>query len=85
MSYRIVFTLRAAKQLAEVAPPLQKRIAARIDALAKEPRPRNAKKLTDSDGLYRIRVGDYRVTYQVADDIVLVTIIRIGHRREVYR
>ena len=85
MSYRVEFTPRAAKELAAVPPPFQKRIALRIDALAAEPRPRSAKKLAGSDDLYRIRVGDYRVIYQVADRVVLVTVIRIGHRRDIYR
>jgi len=85
VSYRIELTARAAKQLEELSEPLRKKIAARIDALAKEPRPVNSKKLTDSDDLYRIRVGDYRVIYQVEHRMVLVTVIRVGHRRDVYR
>ena len=48
-------------------------------------RPPGVQTLTNSDNLYRIRVGDYRVIYQVEKRLVLVTVIRIGHRRDVYR
>ncbi|WP_414625276.1 type II toxin-antitoxin system RelE family toxin [Calothrix sp. CCY 0018] len=49
-----------------------------------EPRPNEVKKLQDDD-LYRIRVGDYRIVYQIDDDIVLVSVVKVKHRREVYR
>jgi mRNA interferase RelE/StbE len=83
--YRIEITTQAAKQLAALEPLTMKRVAARIDALAVEPRPPSARKLATKEGFYRIRVGDYRVIYQVADRRILVTIIRIGHRRDAYR
>ena len=85
MAYRIELTPQAAKQLATLERQTLKRIAARIDALAGDPRPANARKLSAKEGLYRIRVGDYRVIYRIVDRMVLVTIIRIGHRRDVYR
>ena len=85
MAYRIELTPQAAKQLASLERQTLKRIAARIDALAEDPRPASARKLSAKEGLYRIRVGDYRVIYRIVDRIVLVTIIRIGHRRDVYR
>jgi mRNA interferase RelE/StbE len=53
--------------------------------LAQDPRPRGAKKLSDEDRLYRIRVGDYRVVYQINDDILFVLVVRIGGRGDVYR
>jgi mRNA interferase RelE/StbE len=59
--------------------------AVRIDALALDPRPPASKKLPGGEDLYRIRVGDYRVIYQVQARIVVVTVIRIGHRRDIYR
>jgi mRNA interferase RelE/StbE len=85
VAYRIELTSRAARQFAELEAPLQKRIGARIDALAKDPRPPSSRKLVGSDDLYRIRVGDYRVIYRIEDRVVLITVIRIGHRRDVYR
>lgn len=85
MAYRIELTPQAAKQLESLDRTTLKRVAARIDALADDPRPAGARKLAPRDNLYRIRVGDYRVIYRVLDRLILVTIIRIGHRRDVYR
>jgi mRNA interferase RelE/StbE len=61
------------------------RVAAAIGALAAGPRPSGCKKLAGNTDYYRIRVGDYRVLYEVRDREVLVLVIKIGHRREVYR
>ena len=85
MAYRIELTTQATKQVAALDRLTLKRVAARIDALADEPRPPGARKLTANDNLYRIRVGDFRVIYRVLDRLILVTIIRIGHRRAIYR
>jgi mRNA interferase RelE/StbE len=60
-------------------------IADVISALADEPRPDGVKKLTGSTSSYRARVGDYRILYTIEDSVVLITIIKIGHRRDVYR
>ena len=56
-----------------------------MDALAANPRPRGVKKLTGLDDLYRIRVADYRIVYQIQDDRLIVLVVRIGHRKDVYR
>ena len=56
-----------------------------IDALATTPRPRGASALQGQPGFLRIRVGDYRIIYQVQDDLLTVLILRVAHRREVYR
>jgi mRNA interferase RelE/StbE len=61
------------------------RIASRIEALAENPHPQGTKKIEGEDDLYRLRVGDYRILYQVETKVLLVLIIGIGHRREVYR
>ena len=58
---------------------------ARIEALGTDPRPRGRQELSASDDLYRIRSGDYRIIYQVQDDRLVVLVIRVGHRRDVYR
>lgn len=60
------------------------RIQTKVDELAIEPRPNGVKKLAN-DELYRIRVGYYRIIYQIQDDILLVNIVKIKHCREVYR
>jgi mRNA interferase RelE/StbE len=60
-------------------------VDAKILALGQNPRPQGAKKLRDRDNLLRVRVGDYRILYRVEDDRLVVLVVRIGHRREVYR
>lgn len=56
-----------------------------IDGLQTNPRPANAKALQGDDSILRIRVGDYRILYTIEDRALVVLVIRIGHRREVYR
>ncbi len=56
-----------------------------MDGLAVNPRPKGVKKLSGLDDLYRIRVGDYRIVYQIHDDRLIVLVVRIGHRKDVYR
>ena len=62
-----------------------RRIDAKILTLAHAPRPAEAVKLKGADALYRVRVGEYRIVYEVQDDVVVIVIVRAGHRREVYR
>jgi mRNA interferase RelE/StbE len=80
-----VFVTRSArKELAEVPPRDRERILARIGALAKDPRPSGCEKLSLQDK-YRIRRGNYRIVYTVQDAGVTVWIVKVGHRRDVYR
>jgi mRNA interferase RelE/StbE len=81
--YTIELTSRALKDLQRLPQSVRVRIGNRIDALANEPRPRGTVKLAGD--LYRIRVGTYRILYQVDDNASVVTIARIRHRREAYR
>jgi mRNA interferase RelE/StbE len=85
MTYRIEFTPKAERQFRALPVSVQRRLRKRIDRLAAHPRPRGVEKLEGGEGLLRIRVGSYRVIYVVEDDRLLVLVIRIGHRREVYR
>ena len=82
--YRVEIEASAQKALAAVPKPSQRRIAAKIDGLAENPRPTGCKKLTGEDA-YRVRVGDYRIVYTVNDRTLVVVVVKIGHRREVYR
>jgi mRNA interferase RelE/StbE len=85
MAYYIVFT-RAAKKGLEVIPKKsQERIINAIEELADNPRPSGVKILQGEDGLFRIRVGNYRIIYQIQDQILEVVIIRIGDRKDIYR
>lgn len=64
---------------------LQYRIQPKIDELSIEPRPNGVKKLQGEENTYRIRVGDYRVIYDILDDVLLVNVIDVGHRSKVYK
>lgn len=83
-NYRIVITRSAAKELEDVPRKDREKIVSKIQALASEPRPVGSEKLA-GDEKYRIRHGNYRVLYQIDDGAVVVTVIRVAHRREVYR
>jgi mRNA interferase RelE/StbE len=83
--YAVQILPRAARELAAVPLDDRQRIDARIHALAGNPRPPGVEKLAGEEALYRVRVGDYRVVYSIQDAVLLVLVVRIGHRGEVYR
>lgn len=85
--YRIDIAPAAKRQLASLSEEARRRIRATIDRLELDPRPRGAVRLvgTSPEPRWRIRVGDYRVVYEIHDAALLVLVIRIGHRSEVYR
>ena len=83
--YRIDIDRRAVKALRKTPPHVRARLTEAIDALADEPRPHGLKTLDASKKLYRLRVGGYRVVYQVRDRQLVVLIVRVADRKEVYR
>ena len=83
--YQLEVKERAAKELSRLRPDIGRRLLQSIESLASDPRPKHSHKLSESESSYRLRVGEYRVLYQVDDEAKLVTIFKIGHRREVYR
>jgi len=83
-SYRVFIKPSAAKELEGVPLRDRRRLVARIGRLASDPRPGGCEKLTGAER-YRIRLGAWRVLYTIEDDVVRVVVVRIGHRREVYR
>ncbi len=85
MPYSIEVKPAAYRTLAKLEKDSQTRVAGKIEKLAGNPRPQGAEKLREMANLYRIRMGDYGIIYQIQDDIPLVLIIQIGHRREIYR
>jgi mRNA interferase RelE/StbE len=85
VAYRIEVKRSAADALARIPQPHHRRIARKIDQLADNPRPAGATALKGVLSLYRIRVGEYRVIYQVQDAALLVLVVRIGSRGDVYR
>ncbi|MDR2703700.1 MAG: type II toxin-antitoxin system RelE/ParE family toxin [Cellulomonadaceae bacterium] len=81
--YEVEFTKAAARQVLKLPNPTQNRIIEAIENLANSPRPRGCKKLVGEEA-WRIRVGDYRVIYEIEDKKLSVTVVRAGHRREIY-
>lgn len=84
MSYRVEFTTAAARQIKKLPRPARDRILDAIEDLAEDPRPHGAKKLVGEQTAWRIRLGEYRVIYDVFDAELTVTVVRAAHRREVY-
>lgn len=83
--YRVVISATAALQIRKLDANVRGRLVARLDALARDPRPPGSVELKGAVGLRRIRVGDWRVVYQIHDAHLEVLVVRVGHRREVYR
>jgi mRNA interferase RelE/StbE len=85
LGYTIQFKPAALRQLEKLPRNLQKRIASRIEALHDDPFPSGCKKLFGESDTWRVRIGNYRVIYRVHRDVLLILVITIGHRRDVYR
>ena len=83
--YRILLERTAEKDLARLSSEIHDRVIVAIQALATNPRPPGCRKLAGSKHDWRIRVSDYRVVYEIADEIRIVRVNRVRHRREVYR
>lgn len=82
--YRIVLTSTAEKELSRLPNQMVARIFPKIELLAKDPRPHGCVKLSAGRDEWRIRVGDYRVIYSIDDEVQVVDVTRIAHRRDVY-
>lgn len=85
MAYRVEFARPAEREFERLPPQVRARLLPRIDALAADPRPPGVVRLIGDRELYRIRVGDYRVIYTIEDDVLLVLVVSVGHRSDVYR
>jgi mRNA interferase RelE/StbE len=84
--YALEFTPKALRALRKIDRPVVEQIRAATEALRDEPRPAGVKMLTGMHGVLRIRVaGDYRVLYTVNDDRLIVLVVDVGHRRQIYR
>ena len=84
MTYRVELRPAAVRALRKIDPRDRGRVHGAIALLAQDPRPPGARALTGRPGL-RVRVGDYRILYLVQEDVLLIVVVTIGHRREVYR
>ncbi len=85
MKYAVRLDSRARKTLDRLPGDVYGRIIRKLKAIEDDPRPPGVEKLTGMEDLYRVRVGDWRIVYAIRDRELLIIVIRIGHRREVYR
>jgi mRNA interferase RelE/StbE len=83
--YRVLLERAAEKDLKRLSSEIHDRVITAIRGLASDPRPSGCRKLSGSKHDWRIRVGDYRVVYEIADEIRIVRVNRVRHRRDVYR
>jgi mRNA interferase RelE/StbE len=82
--YEVLIPRRVRRRLARLPESVYERVLAALKSLEEEPRPRGSLKMTNRDE-WRVRVGDYRIVYNVDDEQRLVTILQVGHRRDIYR
>lgn len=85
MAYSVTFTKASKRQFDTLPQPAKQRLGSAIEQLTHDPRPAGAIKLSGKDALYRVRGGDYRAIYQIQDKRLLILVVKVGHRREVYR
>ena len=83
-NYKVEIKRSAAKELEQLPPKERARVVTRIQTLATDPRPPGAEKLSGQER-YRVRQGNYRILYEIHDALVVVIVVKIGHRRDVYR
>jgi mRNA interferase RelE/StbE len=85
MTYRIELTPAAARQLRKLDPQARRRIQAAVELLGANPRPPGANKPVGGEGEWRVRTGEYRIIYEIQDQVLLVLVLAVGHRGGVYR
>ncbi len=83
--YQIQFSKKAQKRFKALPKSIQQRLIVQINLLPHNPRPLDCKKMKGVRDLFRLRVGDYRVIYAVQDELLLILVVEVGHRREIYR
>lgn len=83
--YRISYKKSVDKDLRKLSSSVRKQIVIKIQSLAVDPKPSGVTKLRDSTNLFRVRHSDYRIIYQIKDKELVILIVKVGHRREVYR
>ena len=85
MAYTVQFKPLALRQLEKLSRDIQKKLAAKIESLRDDPFPSGCKKMAAVPDTWRVRAGDYRIVYQVQQKILLVLVLMVGHRKDVYR
>ena len=82
--YKIDYSRAAAKELEKLSNAVYEPIRKKIEALVSNPKPHGCKKLKGVEGLYRIRVGDYRVIYEIRSGQLVILVVRVAHRKDAY-
>ena len=85
MTYQVELAPAAVRQIKKLPRDVQQLVVQQLEELALNPRPNGVVKLEGAESLYRVRLGDYRIVYQIQDEVLLVTVVKVAHRREVYR
>ncbi len=84
MTYLVKIAPTAERQLHKFDPQIRRRVQAAIDLLGENPRPPKATQLVGGAGEWRVRTGDYRIIYEIHDTYLVVLVLKVGHRRDVY-
>ena len=85
MKYRIKVQRSAAKTIEKIPKLDRKRIGKKIDSLAKRLPSADTTKMKGNNPFHKVRVGDYRIVYEIQDDVLLILIVKVGHRKDIYR
>lgn len=85
MAYEIEFTRAAVKAFDKLQVKDRRRLSDALDELERDPHSQGSRKIAGSEGLFRVRVGDYRIVYRVEEEQLVVLVVRLGHRKDVYR
>ena len=83
--YNIEWRPSTKKDLKRISKAEVHRIIQSVESLSDQPRPPGSRKLSGSDSTYRIRIGNYRVIYEIHDEVILIEVVKVGHRKDVYR
>ena len=85
MSYRIEFKRSAAKALKKIPKANRKRIVEKIDSLAESPPNPDTTKMKGNNPFHKVRIGDYRIVYEIQEDVLVILVVKIGHRKDIYK
>ena len=85
MSYRIEIKRSAAKALKKIPKANRKRIVEKIDSLSESPPNPDTTKMKGNNPFHKVRIGDYRIVYEIQEDVLVILVIKIGHRKDIYR
>ena len=85
MPYTVQLAPAAKRQLRKLDRSIQERVVRRLEKLEKDPRPPGVEKMEGDESTYRIRMGEYRIVYEIRDKVLVVLVLKVGHRREIYR